>query len=1055
MTQNIRLHLLAIPYTITRDEYSHDAFTGKVKRFAPMMRSRGFEVFHYGIETSESGANKDIELMSKAEWTKLRIESLIFLEPKLSYEEAVKKNDDITLIPNHHSNWSTPLSIKFNELLRIKLKENYRNNQTDIVCVPLSRMYENAIKDCNYVTIEVGIGYSGSYLNYRIFESYSWLSYTLATEKKAPQNYWFVVPHAFNTNDFELSLNPNPLRVGFLGRIESCKGVSIIVEIAKHFPHVEFVLCGGGNPESFLKSPNIIYKLPIHGKERSEYLGGCMAVLSPTIYLEPFGCSTVEAQICGTPVICADAGGMVETVEQFKTGLRCHTLADYCYGVQYALDGKFDRKYIRQRAVNLYDMYNLAHNYEYIFKSVLDIHIPIKNGWYSSNNYIGNTNLYNTNIYNTNVIPLPLTITSSKDNNNFCILLVGQMRTYDSVFIKNSYLYYLSKYECIDLYIYTWKNRGSSNRHGNQDINIKQNNIIIENELITYYSQFPFFNIKQIIIEDFDIFYENLSIDMKEIYNRPFKNHSKFTTSLPICYKYQQAVEHLKQFNIDYSYCMLLRPDFEFINEMPLFNQIEDNNIYFKHWHPRCIDHGWFGTSKTIINQLFNIYTNIKTNIMNIRPIEESNCNNEIIHKNTEMNNIKVNVINGKLNGQVCYDRTLILDNHIFIDNYIYTSLTNSVEININNKNINFKKIIPNKITHSWVGYNIKKGNYVLTFDILSSIDIDFPFIKSHSPICFHKTKFIKKNVEDSLSVELNIENDTIIIFIFDDYNNYADITFKNIKFELRSDIPLKIWQTWITKELPPNMLECVEKLKNQHPNFEHNVYSDVDCYNFIKEFFPHEVLLAYTTIIPGAYKSDLWRLCILYIYGGVYMDIKLQFCNGYSLNDFINNELYIYDGEDLQDLAVYNAFIISKKHNKLLLKCILHIVLNVIKNYYGTHPYITTGTVLLGKILKSSNKNYDFYLTHYGPKSQETIKLNKNKDIVLDHYSAYRIEQHNCGKQYYSELWKDKKIFSNEQQDLIKLYNNSFSEEFNNLLKLVECNSIDEITKYSNISYI
>ena len=58
----IRLHILAIPHTITRDEYSHCAFTGKVLRFSPMMRSRGFEVFHYGVETSESGADKDINL---------------------------------------------------------------------------------------------------------------------------------------------------------------------------------------------------------------------------------------------------------------------------------------------------------------------------------------------------------------------------------------------------------------------------------------------------------------------------------------------------------------------------------------------------------------------------------------------------------------------------------------------------------------------------------------------------------------------------------------------------------------------------------------------------------------------------------------------------------------------------------------------------------------------------------------------------------------------------------------------------------------------------------
>jgi len=92
---NIRLHLLAVPFTITRDEYSHCAYTGKVKRFSPMMRSRGFEVYHYGIETSESGATKDIDLMTKAEWSDLRIKTYQFIYPELSLEEARKKHNDI------------------------------------------------------------------------------------------------------------------------------------------------------------------------------------------------------------------------------------------------------------------------------------------------------------------------------------------------------------------------------------------------------------------------------------------------------------------------------------------------------------------------------------------------------------------------------------------------------------------------------------------------------------------------------------------------------------------------------------------------------------------------------------------------------------------------------------------------------------------------------------------------------------------------------------------------------------------------------------------------
>jgi len=387
MNNQIRLHIPAIPYTITRDEYSHDAFTGKVKRFSPMMISRGFEVYHYGVETSESGANKDIQLMTKAEWTDLRIQTIQWLNPELTLEEATAKNSDPTFIVSELSNWSSPLTKEFNKRLRTKLKENYRSKLTDIICIPLARTYHDAINGLNSVLMEIGIGYSGSYLDYRIFESHSWLSRTLGVEDKHPNNYNFVIPHSFDINEFKLSLKPNPIRIGYLGRLISLKGCGIIVEIAKKFPNLEFVLCGSGDPSPFLTTPNIIYKSPIHGKERSEYLGSCVAFLHLAKYLEPFGCGPVEAQLCGTPVICSDWGGMVETVEQFKTGLRGHTLADYCYGVQMALDGKFDRSYIRERAVNLYDMYKLAHNYEYVFKSVLDIYNG-NNGWYSPDTHI-------------------------------------------------------------------------------------------------------------------------------------------------------------------------------------------------------------------------------------------------------------------------------------------------------------------------------------------------------------------------------------------------------------------------------------------------------------------------------------------------------------------------------------------------------------------------------------------------------------------------------------------------------------------------------------------
>ena len=384
----IRLHIPAIPYTITRDEYSHDAYTGKVKRFSPMMRSRGFEVFHYGVETSESGANVNFDLLTKEEWRQLRIETVKFVEPHHTQESAVKRNDDPTMIISILSNWHSPLTKEFNKRFRQKLIENYRSPKTDIVCIPLGKTYQEALDNLNVAKVESGIGYSGSYLDFRIFESYSWLSRTLGVDNRQPSNYWFVVPNFFDIEEFKLTVTSQPKKIGFLGRIADVKGCSIIVEIAKRFPDVEFVLCGQGEHQKYMVAPNIKYKLPIHGDERSDYLGSCTAVLCVSKFLEPFCGVSAEAQLCGTPVICSDWGGMTENVEQFKTGLKGKTLADYCLGVQMALDGKFDRLYIRERAVRLFDMYKLAYDYEYALRSMLDVYNPQKNGWYSPDSHI-------------------------------------------------------------------------------------------------------------------------------------------------------------------------------------------------------------------------------------------------------------------------------------------------------------------------------------------------------------------------------------------------------------------------------------------------------------------------------------------------------------------------------------------------------------------------------------------------------------------------------------------------------------------------------------------
>ena len=343
-----------------------------------MMQSRGFEVFHYGVEGSQTHADKNIDVLTRAEWDNLRIQSLRLSGSRMNATSAINFLKNKNNLVGTLGNLSLPLYKVFNKKLSQLLKQFYRSTETDIVCLPYGQAHEEAIKGGKYTTIESGIGYRNSYKTNRIFESYAWMHITIEKQQTPQQPFWYVIPNYYDTDEFPLSLTPKR-QFGFLGRIVNGKGCAIFAEIAKKFPDIDFILCGQGDPKPFLKSPNVIYKEAIEGNERAEYLGSLVALIAPSNYLEPFCGVTVEAQLCGTPVITVDYGGVVETVEQWKTGVRCRLLDDYCVAVEKALDGYFDRSYIHQRAVKTYGMFEIAKEYEKVFKTILQ-----NKDWYTT-----------------------------------------------------------------------------------------------------------------------------------------------------------------------------------------------------------------------------------------------------------------------------------------------------------------------------------------------------------------------------------------------------------------------------------------------------------------------------------------------------------------------------------------------------------------------------------------------------------------------------------------------------------------------------------------------
>jgi mannosyltransferase OCH1-like enzyme len=159
------------------------------------------------------------------------------------------------------------------------------------------------------------------------------------------------------------------------------------------------------------------------------------------------------------------------------------------------------------------------------------------------------------------------------------------------------------------------------------------------------------------------------------------------------------------------------------------------------------------------------------------------------------------------------------------------------------------------------------------------------------------------------------------------------DVEFDSIEVKngyRQQKIPRVIYQTFEEYEIPNGMFEAIQSWKDLNPEYEHYYYSEKDRLEFIEKFFDKKVLDAYLSIIPGAFKADLWRCCMLYENGGVYVDsdmICLQ-----SLNDYLEegDEFLISRDDPMSKTFLANGFIASVPKHPFLKQQIDSIVNNI-----------------------------------------------------------------------------------------------------------------------------
>lgn len=228
--------------------------------------------------------------------------------------------------------------------------------------------------------------------------------------------------------------------------------------------------------------------------------------------------------------------------------------------------------------------------------------------------------------------------------------------------------------------------------------------------------------------------------------------------------------------------------------------------------------------------------------------------------------------------------------------------------------------------------------------------------------------------------------------------------------------IPLKIFQTY--GNLTQEMKDCMDEIKASNPEFEHFFFNDQQCYDFIKDNFEEDVLNAYNSLKPKTYKADLWRYCVLYINGGVYLDIPSRPVNNFKFINFIDKDYFVRDTpltvKKNKYFPVYNGLMICKPKNDILLKAINTIVENVKTKNYLDSPWAPTGPVLLGKLFTFQEKEEMIFRRFFVSADDNGVgmldKDGKNK-LVISQYVGYK--DHKKKENYYVNLWEKGDIYN------------------------------------------
>lgn len=196
--------------------------------------------------------------------------------------------------------------------------------------------------------------------------------------------------------------------------------------------------------------------------------------------------------------------------------------------------------------------------------------------------------------------------------------------------------------------------------------------------------------------------------------------------------------------------------------------------------------------------------------------------------------------------------------------------------------------------------------------------------------------------------------------------------------------IPKYIYQTHVKKT---NKLEILTKTW-QYKNYEYEYYfyNDNDMYKWFR-CYDQKAFDAYNSVNAGAIKADLWRYCILYETGGIYVDADMACLD--PLKTYVNSEdngIVVYDGIKKCN-NIFQGFLAFEKNSDVMKDAMELCIDNILNKRFestNTQPHDVfniSGPKMFGNIVKNYESSLKFL--YHQPVLNHDYIIHKNNKVI------------------------------------------------------------------------